>query len=183
MEKALTPISTRGIFSRPRGEVSGFTLIELALVLLIISLTAAIVFPRLPSLTRPRLQSSSRRLAALITYLHEEAALRGRVYRLTLDLDRGVYEVAVRPAADPTSIDQDFVHEWDPYARGAGLPEEVSFRSLTTPTGEESHGRHDLYFRPQGSSLPATIVMGSGDGDASLSINGVTGRVDVETSP
>ena len=81
---------TRAI-SEPGKEPAGFTLIELSLVILIIGIIAALLVPRLPDLGATRLEGALRRIGTLSSYLHDEASLRGRVYRLTLDLDENRY--------------------------------------------------------------------------------------------
>src|SRR5438105_2523939 len=63
----------------PKG---GFTLLELSVVLFIIGLLVTIALPRLGDLSGARLESSARRLAALVRYLGGEAAFSGRLYRL-----------------------------------------------------------------------------------------------------
>ena len=86
---ASIPTSTREISS-------GFTLIELTLVMLILGVMLSLAVPRLSRLGEARLESTARRLATMISYLHDEASLRGRIYRLTFDLDHESYVVEVQ---------------------------------------------------------------------------------------
>ena len=52
---------------------AGFTLIELAVVLFILSLAVAFLLPRLPGLDTGRKNAALRRLSASVQRLHEEA--------------------------------------------------------------------------------------------------------------
>lgn len=54
----------------------GFTLVELAVVLLILSLTVAILLPRLPKLTGTEKTAALRRLVLTVQATHEEAAVK-----------------------------------------------------------------------------------------------------------
>lgn len=65
----------------------GFTLIELAVVVLIISLMSLLIVPLLGRAGNADLKSASRKLAGTVKYLYNEAALQGQIHRLTFDLD------------------------------------------------------------------------------------------------
>ena len=88
---------TAATFRRSRS--SGFTLIELSLVIFVVGLLLVVAVPRLGSLGRARHYTSAKRLATLARYLHAEAALRNRVYRLNYDLDQRRHWVTVLAAA------------------------------------------------------------------------------------
>jgi len=68
---------------------AGFTLIELAVVVLLIGLFSALVIPRLPSLAAGDGARATRRIAGTVKFLFNEAALSGREHRLIFDLDHG----------------------------------------------------------------------------------------------
>lgn len=59
-----------------RNAPTGFTLVELAVVLLILSVTIAILLPRLPRLTGTEQSSALRRLVLTAEASHEEAAVK-----------------------------------------------------------------------------------------------------------
>src|ERR1700752_1618138 len=84
---------------RPRADSArapvGFTLLELAIVLLILAIAAAFVIPRLRDTDSAALTASTARLATPLRNLYEEAALRRRPMRLNLDLDEQSYWVTV----------------------------------------------------------------------------------------
>lgn len=64
----------------------GFTLIEMVVVIVIISLVAVLVLPRLPSTDAANLRDSARRLAAVIRYLGDRSVTTKSPFRMRLDL-------------------------------------------------------------------------------------------------
>lgn len=63
---------------------AGFTLIEIAVVMVIISMVMLLVIPRLPSSDQENLKISARTLASTIRYVQERAATSGTAYYLAL---------------------------------------------------------------------------------------------------
>jgi len=59
---------------------AGFSLVELAVVLLILSVTAAILFPRLPGVAQSRKNAALRKLAASVQALYEEATFKKKAW-------------------------------------------------------------------------------------------------------
>jgi len=66
---------------------SGFTLIELTLVIALLGLLLGLVIPKLPAIGENRLEATARRIAGMVRYLYNEAALSGLEHRLAFDLD------------------------------------------------------------------------------------------------
>lgn len=163
---------------RSPNKQAGFTLIELALVLLILGVLLTLAVPRLAVIGEQRLDSAARRLAVLISYLHDEAALRGRIYRLTLDLDRDSYAVEVeRPYAKDAAA-RDFSEQWDPYARSSQLPQGIDLVAVDAATERLSSGSTSLYFMPENDLAAVTIILAGSDGERVwLSLDAVTGSV------
>ncbi|MDF1553697.1 MAG: prepilin-type N-terminal cleavage/methylation domain-containing protein [Deferrisomatales bacterium] len=56
--------------SRPR---AGFSLVELAVVLFVVSVAISILLPRLPGLESSRRDAALRRISGAVQALHEEA--------------------------------------------------------------------------------------------------------------
>ncbi len=70
---------------------SGFTLIELTLVVLLLGLMASLSLPLISGLEPNRLESSARRLAGTVKYLYNEAAMTGQEHRLIFELKNNSY--------------------------------------------------------------------------------------------
>jgi len=81
--------SATGTWSRSHG----FTLIELAVVLVILGIAATLVLPRLTNLGRNNLRASGQRLAITVKSLYNEAALSGETHLLVLQIDQGRFAV------------------------------------------------------------------------------------------
>lgn len=172
------PTSTLAISEARRRRSGGFTLIELAVVLLILAVLLSFVTPRLAALGQARREAEARKLATLLGYLYDEASLRGRTYRLTIDFDEARYEVRAMIASGQPGVADEFVEEWGPLARDEQLPQGVRIAEIETPTLLASSGRVDLFFHPESDVPGATITLvDEDDGVSMLLFDGVTGRV------
>ena len=166
--------------SDARGPSRGFTLIELALVLVIFGILLSFAAPRLLSIGEARLDASARRLASTITYLYDESALRGRVYRLRFDLDAGRYDVAVETADERAGGVDGFVDAWDPVVRPTVLPDEVSFDEVLLPGGRVDFGTVDILFQPEGDTGAFAVrLAGSSGRRLAVRAEPVTTNVDI----
>lgn len=174
------PTSTRATSDVARER--GFTLIELSLVLLILGIILSFAVPRLLDLGAARLDASARRLGGTISYLHDEASLRGTTYRLRMDLDRATYAVETRMPAGSreTDTEKTFQDVWDPLVKPTVLPDEVFFDRVELPTGTHGSGTTHISFVPEGELGDFTIRLASDDGRAlDLAVDGLTGRVEI----
>ena len=70
---------------------AGFTLIELAVVTLLIALFAGLTIPLLSGGGTRELRSTSRRISGITRWCYNEAALSGLEHRLVFDLQRQVF--------------------------------------------------------------------------------------------
>ena len=69
---------------RGGGSRKGFTLIELMVVVVLISMVLMIVIPKLPTSDQNNLKNSGRTLASTLRYLQERAAASGTGYSVTM---------------------------------------------------------------------------------------------------
>lgn len=103
---------------------NGFTLIELLIVLLIIGLTTSLLLPRFFETNQERLNTLSRRLANLASYLTAKSALERRDLRLHYDLDRKEYWVSV--LEERGNFSEDILYETS-MIKKTSLPEGIAF--------------------------------------------------------
>ena len=83
----------------PRASRSGFTLIELLVVLVLLSITAALVAPRLPATDSMALKSSARSAASLLRYLGDRSIGSKNIYRLRINISESSLRVTRKLAS------------------------------------------------------------------------------------
>jgi len=134
---------------------SGFTLLELAIVLFIVGLLAVTVVPHFGNVGSARLETTAKRLAAVVRYLAGEAALQNRPYRLNYDLDKHSYWITTLVA---TQNGSEFQEDRSPLSRPVQLPPTVTFADVQAPgVGRVSTGRVHTHFLPHGYTDPTLI--------------------------
>jgi prepilin-type N-terminal cleavage/methylation domain-containing protein len=72
---------------------AGFTLVEILVVIGLIGLVMGIAVPNIGMALKMNLQGSTRELATIIRTAHDEAVLKGQVYRIAFDIDKSQYWV------------------------------------------------------------------------------------------
>ena len=76
---------------RARNGAGGFTLVEVLVVVLIVSLMITIGVKGFRSITKSNLRESTAHLSGAIRYLFDRASITGKYYRLVIDLNDGKY--------------------------------------------------------------------------------------------
>ncbi|HEV3114582.1 MAG TPA: prepilin-type N-terminal cleavage/methylation domain-containing protein [Candidatus Binataceae bacterium] len=171
--------------SIPRGRpgefgrnATGFTLIEISVVLFLIALMALLVMPSMMGLHVSRLKHESRRLAGRATFLYGQAAANKVVLRLTFNLDAQAYSVT---RMDPHSTKPAFVPDLEDGAAPVTLPSDVQLRDVTVEgTGTVTRGTVSCNFYPEG-YVDATVVhlVDPGGTVFTLTFQPLTGRVSI----
>jgi type II secretion system protein H len=155
----------------------GFTLIELSLVLLIIGVLLTLAVPRLGLIGEARLDAAGDKLAATLSYLHDEAALRGRIYRVRFDLDRESWAVDAQAPYGEGDIHDGFVAVWDPFAEPTQYQDGLQLTVVATASSRAASGTADVFFMPEAGPGGVTVTLSDGDRAIELQLDTVTGRV------
>lgn len=159
---------------------SGFTLIELTLVLVIMAAVFALVIPRLRDPGRSQLEAQSHHLVLTFRLLRSEAVLNGSAYRLNYDLDQQRYWVT---PGDPEVDLAQFAHDVGTLARGTRLEQPVAIVDVVLPTlaGKVSQGQIFTVFYPDGSIDPTVIHLANGRDAYTLWLNPMNGRLNMDS--
>lgn len=168
-----------GISTKISSDIStdqGFTLAEVLVVLMIVSLTLLVVFPTLVGLGGGELRQTSRDLIGSVQFLYQQAVATKRVHRLQYDLTRGEYWATV--AADGGA----FLPVRSTLMPRKALPPTVTFQDVwTLRDGKRVDGETATEFQPLGRVERTTIHLREAQGRTqTLTINPFTGRVRVE---
>lgn len=139
---------------------SGFTMIELLVVIFLIGAFVFIAVPKIQTGTEINIKSASRNLTATIKYLYNEAVFKKNIYRLVFDIDQNLYWIE-------TLSGDEYVHSADPNHKRKRLPPGVYFSEVVT---ERTLGRSSLdeefeyiLFLPTGFAEPAAIHLSTDD--------------------
>jgi prepilin-type N-terminal cleavage/methylation domain-containing protein len=130
----------------------GFTLVELAMVILVIGMVGAFAVPRVVGvLERQQLRQTVNVVRGFVRYLQAHAAFTKRVYRLVFDLDRQVLSVCYLTA---DGCQREATRELRDYA----LPGAVRILDVVSPQGQKiREGVAATHFHPTGLAEPSTI--------------------------
>mgnify|MGYP001825026874 CR=1 FL=1 len=121
----------------------GFTLIELVVVLVIMSIAAAVVMPMLDAgMTSREVRRAARQIASTLHHLRNEAPAPATPTAMQHDHDENTIETAGA-------------------GRWAVLTERAIIESVTAP--EIETGRFEVRFFPNGSTTGAAVVLASRD--------------------
>lgn len=146
---------------RPAGESAlasetGFTLLELMLVVVIIAVFVGLTIPRIRDPARQELQSQAKRLIMTFRLLRSEAILHEAAYRLNFDLDGQRYWITT---ADERADLNNVVTEIGSLARESRMPNSVTIRDVALPDIGVQVAQGEIYteFYPDGTVYPTVI--------------------------
>lgn len=161
----------------------GFTLLELLVVLVLMSLMTALAVPRLAgTLAAANARASSRRIATALRYARNHAAS-----------EKAVYVAAFHPGAARVTVGRmpesargmgmpakDGLPLIDP--RGFTLPDGVRIESMGPVSGEAEEGEPAaILFYPDGASSGGRVTVADEKGlRAAISVDGILGTVRLE---
>lgn len=144
----------------PRACPKGFTLIELLVVLVLLSITAALIAPRLPATESMALKSSARSTASLLRYLGERSTGSKNSYRLHINISENSIKVTRRLASG------DEIPPDDPLLSRNALAAGIAIEEIHSPRlGRVTEGEVLIDFGAAGLSDFLTLHLSSAKGE------------------
>lgn len=137
----------------------GFTLLELVVVLVIISVGLVLVAPRFSgTLALLELKGAARDIASGLRYARGRAILTGRETALAVDVETGRYWIEGRD-------------------RERSLPQQVDLRLVVGRSEVVGEGVGVIAFFPDGSSTGGQVILTLGNRQFLVDVQWLTGRV------
>ena len=140
---------------------SGFTLIEILVVMVLLGSIIFIAVPRFQNLADVNLKSTSRSLSGTIKYLYNESVFKKNIFKLAFDLDNQEYWVEFME-------DGQFVESLDPILKRKKVPDGVVISDIYTERFQEktdSGSETYFLFLPTGFVDYGVIHLSSSDDD------------------
>jgi general secretion pathway protein H len=154
----------------------GFTLIELAMVIVVLGIMISLVIPALGEMTGANLRRSARHLTSMSRFLRDEAEATKKVYRLRFDITGGHYWAEVRED-DILAKTSEFKHLSSAISSEGSLSGNTTFKDVKAGSHPD-----DPYieFTPDGWVEKTFIHLRDGDGkDYTLIVQPLTGDTDL----
>ncbi len=153
----------------------GFTLIELALVIIVLGIMIAVVIPALSEITDANLRRSARHLTGMIRFLRDESEAKKEIYRLRIDVPNGHYW------AEKLTQTSDSTAEFKPLASAIASEGNLSGNTTFVDIKVGSHPDEPwIAFQPDGWVEPALIHLRDGNGkDFTLIVKPLTGATEL----
>jgi prepilin-type N-terminal cleavage/methylation domain-containing protein len=162
---------------------SGYTLIELAVVILILGIVLMVAAPRLtPFLTETKLDTSARQLATFCRYANAQAVLTKTYLSLHIDIDAGEYWLTAFGAADGPGFllgnqDMEEIEVTTDLLRRRRLPDTVTFQDVDlSDSGYADRGTVVTEFTPVGATQEMLVhLRGKSGSQLTVFFDPVTG--------
>jgi len=160
---------------------SGFTLIELLVVLVIISVMAAFVGPRIGgSMSNMNLRTASKKIAASLRYARSQAVSESRTYVALFDLDgnRMMIRSGLTPRDEDKGREGEVGDQVSRQAKGYEPPEGVRLEKGISTDGEIDSGAFQIMFFSNGGSSGGELFLSNVRGNRyEIRVDFITGTV------
>jgi type II secretion system protein H len=164
---------------------SGFTLLELLAVVMIVGLVSSLALPYIGRQSSRTLRSEAQQLAAALELARERSVVTGVPHRVQLDLEASRYWIEWSGGADAASDDsavlapvvqeigsppRDTAASFQPLPSQLGRPQQLGndayFEGARTPEDSFDSGVVTIEFGRDGTADPTEIVLTNAGGDA-----------------
>ena len=156
----------------------GFSLIELMIVLILISLSVALIAPTLSRFLRTvELKGTAKKVSGILRYYRSEAVNKGRVYQVLFDSN--LREVRVQSMELKDEKDEKTKEKITPMTYL--LPEGIRMKEIDIPSPQYPSDFPLIEFYPNGGSNGGSILLDSQDRKGyRIEVHFLTGIVKVE---
>jgi type II secretion system protein H len=156
----------------------GFSLIELMVVLILMSLSIALVTPSLSRFSRTvELKAAAKKVSTILRYCRSEAVNKGQVYQTRFDSNSR--EVRVQSTA--LKEEKDEKKEEKVTQKTYALPEGIRMKEVDNPSSQSPSDSPLIEFYPNGGSNGGTILLDCQDRIGyKIKVDFLTGMVKVE---
>jgi general secretion pathway protein H len=157
----------------------GFSLIELMIVLILISLSVSLVAPSLSRFSKNiELKTAAKKISAILRYTRNEAVHRGKVEQVLFDSNaREVRIRAVEEAGETGNEEASGRAEAPKYP----LPRGIQIKEIRIPAPQYPTEVPTIEFYPNGSSNGGSIVLDNeGNKGYKIDVHFLTGIVRIE---
>ncbi len=175
----------------------GFSLIEMMVVLILISLTIFLATPVLSGLSKTvELKGAAQKVSAILRYCRSQAANQGKVYQVLFDLDLGQVHVQMiqekEENEEATDREKDETKDGlkggmmdgvkdEPEPKTYTLPKGVDIKEVKSNSPEYPSDLAVIEFYPNGGSNGGTILLDSSNRNGyRIKVNFLTGIVEIE---
>ena len=160
----------------------GYTLLELLVVLIIISLVSALVAPKLAgSLSSLNFKTAAKRLSASLRYARSQATSEKITYCALLQIDENRLLIIADTPALTETLHEIVSDEEQQIARASfvyELPSEIKIEKAVSAAGEAADGLFSIFFFPSGGSSGGEVDLVNEKGRRSkISVDFITGSV------
>ena len=164
--------TARRTFGMGHSAAAGFTILEMLIVLFLLTVVVAVVFPRIS--LEEDLGSTGRKLVDILRTFQGLAATSQKPLKLYLDIDQGTYWMMLvegkeeRIPLDPA------------WKLPRSLPESIRFTEVSIGQDKRFAGRVSLTFFPNGRIEPVTLyLMDAKNNLLGLAVDSLTGGIRV----
>ena len=158
----------------------GFSLIELVIVLILISLSISLVTPALSRFSKTvELKAAVKKVSGILRYYRSEAVQKGKVHRVLFDPDSR--EVRVHPVEPAENKEGEGKGEGKDAQKRYILPEGVQMKEVRIPSPRLPSDLPAIEFYPNGGSNGGSILLDRQDHKGyRIKVHFLTGMVEIE---
>jgi len=157
----------------------GFSFIELIVVLVLLSLSVALIAPSLSRFSKSvELKAAAKRIAAILRYSRSEAINKGKVYQVLFDSDLMVVKVQAVESEDREEQEK---KEGKGTEKAYALPANIQMKELKLESAQYSSDLPAIEFYPNGGSNGGDILLDTPSQKGyKIKVNFLTGAVIIE---